>query len=221
MSKNIAILGAGGFAREMYWHLKETNPAARMVFVDDITETAKIIMAEHAIPVIKDWNFDALPINGPDKPSESIYEFVVGVGNPEAKRILVQKALACGLAPVATIIHPRALVQGDDCTIGVGGIISPGCIITTNVKIGDYVLLNLNCTVGHDVIIGDYVTCNPGCCISGNVTIGKGTELGTGTVIREKIAIAPGVLTGAQACVVKSIVDPGITVVGIPARNLK
>lgn len=221
MSKNIAILGAGGFAREMYWHIKECNPATQIVFVDDVTETKKIIMAGQEIPVIKDWNFYALPINGPDKKPENFYKFVLGVGNPESKRVLIQKALASGLTPAATIIHPRALVQGDDCTIGVGGIISPGCIITTNVKIGDYVLINLNCTIGHDAIIEDYVTCNPGCCISGNVTIGKGAELGTGTVIREKISIASGVNTGAQACIVKNIADSKITVAGVPARKLK
>lgn len=221
MRKNIAILGAGGFAREMYWHLKESNPTVRMVFVDDITEIMKIIVDKHIIPVIKDWNFDNVPINGPGKPSENVYEFVLGTGNPEAKKILIQKALASGLTPAATIIHPRALVQGDDCSIGVGGIISPGCIITTNIKVGNYVLLNLNCTIGHDTIIGDYVTCNPGCCISGNVTIGEGVELGTGTVIREKIAIAPGVKTGAQACIVKNIADSNITVAGVPARKLK
>lgn len=221
MNKNIAILGAGGFAREMYWHIKESIPEAQMVFVDDIIETENIVMNELVIPIIKTWMFDSVPINGPDKPSETISEFVIGVGNPETKRVLVKKALASGLDPADTIIHPRALVQGDDCVIGVGGIISPGCIITTNVNIGDYILLNLNCTVGHDTIIGDYVTINPGCNISGNVVISDDVKLGTGTVVREKISIAPGVQTGAQTCVIKNIVESNITVVGIPAKRLK
>lgn len=220
MSKNIAILGAGGFAREVYWHIKESNPAAQIVFVDDITETTKISMADSAIPVIKDWEFDAVPLNGPNKPLEAVHEFIIGVGDPKIKNILIQKALDSGLFPAATVVHPRALVQGDDNVIGVGGIVTPGCIITTNAKIGDYVLLNLNCTVGHDTIIGDYVTCNPGCCISGNVKIGDNCILGTGTVIREKITVAPGVQTGAQTCVVKDIIDPNVTVVGVPARKI-
>ncbi len=221
MGKNIAILGASRFAREMYWHIKETDPSIKIIFVDDVTETMKIQIGGHTIPVIKDWKLDAVPINSTNKHYESFNEFIIGVGSPKAKRILVQKALASGLTPAATIIHPRALVQGNDCTIGVGGIISPGCIVTTNVKIGDYVLINLNCTVGHDAVIEDYVTCNPGCCISGNVMIGEGAELGTGTVVREKIIIAPGVQIGAQTCIVKNIVEPNITVAGVPAKNLK
>jgi sugar O-acyltransferase (sialic acid O-acetyltransferase NeuD family) len=221
MSRNIVILGAGGFAREMYWHIKESIPQAKMVFANDVKETDKIPINGHIIPVIKNWEFDCVPINGPDKRCEKFQEFVIGVGSPKIKRILVQKALASGLAPAPTVIHPRALVQGDDCEIGAGGIISPGCIITTNVKIGDYVLLNLNCTVGHDGILGNYVTCNPGCCISGNVTLGEGVMLGTGSVIREGIDIASDVQTGAQTCVVKNIIDSNVTVVGIPARTLK
>ena len=220
MSRNIVILGAGGFAREMYWHIKESIPKARMVFANDIKETEKIAINGHIIPVIKNWDFDCVPINGLDKPCETFKEFIIGVGSPKIKRILVQKALACGLVPAPTVIHPRALVQGYDCEIGMGGIISPGCVITTNVKIGNFVLLNLNCTVGHDAILGDYVTCNPGSCISGNVTLGEGVMLGTGTVIREEINIAPGVQTGAQTCVVKNIMDSNITVVGVPAGKI-
>lgn len=213
MAKNLVVLGAGGFAREMYWHINGAYPDARIVFVDDVTETKEVVIAGQAIPVVKDWKFDA--VHG-----TKFEEFVLGIGNPASKKKLVQRAIENGLKPAPTIVHPRALIQGADCRIGVGGIISPGCVLTTNVTVGDFVLLNLNCTVGHDAVLCDYVTCNPGCCISGNVTLGEGVSLGTGTVVREKISIAPGVVTGAQACVVKNVEDPNITIIGVPAKKL-
>jgi sugar O-acyltransferase (sialic acid O-acetyltransferase NeuD family) len=216
----IAVLGAGGFAREMYWHIKGAYPHVRLVFIDDVTNTTEILMAGERVPVVKDWKFDALYWDGPDRPPATCEHFVLGIGSPQAKREMVQKARAAGLTPAPTIVHPRAVIQGADCRIGVGGVITPGCVITTHVTIGDFVLLNLNTTVGHDAVLGDYVTCNPGCAISGNVTLGEGVVLGTGTVIREKISIAPGVVTGAQACVVKDIDEPNITVVGTPAKKL-
>lgn len=216
----IIILGAGGFAREAYWHIRETWPTAKILFVDDVTDTTELVMCGEKIPVVKDWRFEAFLSSGPGRCEDSSFGFVIGVGNPQAKRILVKKAIESGLKPFPTVIHPRALVQGHDCRIGVGGIITPGCVVTTNVSIGDYVLINLNCTVGHDAALGDYVTCNPGCCISGNVTLGEGVVLGTGTVIREKISVAAGVVTGAQTCVVKNIDEPGITVAGVPAKKL-
>lgn len=213
----IAILGAGGFAREMYWHIRETIPWARLAFIDDVTDTSEVNMAGEIVPVVKNWRFDAVPTQGT---VSAFKEFVLGVGDPRVKKLLAEKALQSGLKPAPTIVHPRAHIQGRDCRIGVGGIIAPGCILTTNVTIGDFVLLNLSTTVGHDAVIGDYVTCNPGCQISGGVTIGEGASLGTGTVVRERTAIAAGVVTGAQACIVKDILEPNITVVGVPAKKL-
>jgi len=213
VAKNVVVLGAGGFAREMYWHIKALHADARVVFVDDLSDTKEIAIAGEVITVVKDWKFDSVQ-------GIKFEQFVLGTGNPETKKKLAARALESGLRPAATIVHPHALIQGADCRIGVGGIISPGCVLTTNVQVGDFVLLNLNCTVGHDAILGDYVTCNPGCSISGNVTLGEGVSLGTGTVVREKTSIAPGVVTGAQACVVKNVDEPNVTVIGVPAKKL-
>ena len=203
----------------MYWHVRGTHPSACIAFVDDVSEATEIFLEGRAVPIVKDWRFGAVPAGEGGSPIR-IEEFVIGVGDPRAKRMLVGKALDSGLRPAPTVIHPRALVQADDCRIGKGGIIAPGCVLTTNVTVGDYVLLNLNCTLGHDAVLGEYVTCNPGCNISGNVMIGEGAALGTGTVVRQGIDIARGVVTGAQACIVKDIVEPGITVAGVPARPL-
>lgn len=220
MTKCIAVLGAGGFAREMYWHIKAVHPQMRIVFIDDVTDMTQVVIGDQTVPIVKDWKFEAVYLDGPDRPPTRVEEFVLGIGSPAAKKEMVLKAIDSGLRPAPTIVHPRALVQGCDCRIGVGGVIAPGCILTTNVAMGDYVLLNLNTTVGHDAVLGDYVTCNPGCSISGNVVLGEGVSLGTGTVVREKVSIAPGVVAGAQSCVVKDISEPGVTVVGIPAKKL-
>ena len=218
MTQCIAVLGASNFAREAYWHIKDTDPSARLVFVDDISDVKTMVMGDTAVPVVKNWKFKHITIG---EETLTIDKFVIGVGEPDKKRVLVSKAVEMGLKPAATFVHPRALIQGHDCTIGLGGIITPGCIITTNVTIGNYVILNLNTTVGHDTVIGDYVTSNPGTNISGNVTLGEGVLLGTGTVIRDKVTIARGVTTGAQACVVEDIEDPDIVVVGVPAKKLE
>lgn len=209
----IAILGAGGHARETYWHLKDCLPEAALVFVDDLTTTEHLDMGGEGIRVVKDWRFGS-------SLGESFTHFVVGVGAPAAKRAMVAKALESGLTPLPTLVHPRAYVQGIDCALGTGGMITPGCVLTTNVRLGDFVLLNLNTTVAHDAVIGDYATCAAGCRISGNVTLGKDVSLGAGTVIREKRCVAAGVVTGAQACIVKDITEAGITVAGVPAKRL-
>jgi acetyltransferase-like isoleucine patch superfamily enzyme len=144
--------------------------------------------------------------------------FIVGVAEPAAKKIMVEKALAAGLEPAPTLVHPRTLVRAD-CRLGRGGMIVAHSQLTTNATLGDYVLV-LDSTIGHHDIVGNYVTCFPGCKVSGNVTLGERVVLGAGTVVIPGVTIAAGVVTGALACVVKDILEPDITVVGVPARKI-
>jgi len=57
--------------------------------------------------------------------------------------------------------------------MGEGVVICAGCILTTNIKIGNHVQINLDCTIGHDVIMDDYSTLAPGVHLSGYVSLGK------------------------------------------------
>jgi len=202
--KSILILGAGGFAREVYWHLNEHYDD--FVFFDDVTGIKELTLAGKNYRVVA--NLSDLP--------HDLKHFIVGVGNPKVKAHLVEKAIAARLIPAPPFIHPRAVVQ--DASIGAGSIITPNCTITTNVTIGQHVIVNINSTVGHDAILGNYVTINPGVNVSGNVTIGDGVVVGTGTVIREKAYICAGAIIGAQAAVIQDIIEAG-TYVGIPAKR--
>jgi len=100
-------------------------------------------------------------------------------------------------------------------------LIAPGCILTTNITLGNYVTLNLNTTVGHDTKIGDFCTTNPGVHISGQIEIGNCNEFGTGCIVRDRLKIGSNQTFGAQSAVVKNIEsDEKITWVGIPVRKL-
>jgi sugar O-acyltransferase (sialic acid O-acetyltransferase NeuD family) len=103
-----------------------------------------------------------------------------------------------------------------DNITGRGSIICPGVMITTNVSIGDFCLVNLNCTIGHNVVIGNYTSVMPGCNISGNVTIGEGVLVGTGAQILQGVKVGDNSKIGAGAVVTKDV-KPETTVVGIPA----
>jgi len=215
MSAELIVLGAGGFAREVLAYLVGAG-ARKVVFVDETAAGGAVLSSGgYTFDVVNDWrafeNREAI---------RKYREFVVAVGSPPLKRKLVAAALAHGLAPAPTLIHEHAQVYGSDVAVGRGGVIAPGCRLTTNIRIGDYVALGINTLVGHDSVLGDYVTCNPGSQVSGSVTLGDGVLVGSGGTIREAITIASDVTIGAQACVVKNIREPGITVVGVPARKM-
>jgi sugar O-acyltransferase (sialic acid O-acetyltransferase NeuD family) len=198
----LCIIGDGGLAREV----------AQTAIWWGYTEVVHVV-CEPKNRTTKSWDwfvkakFDAC---------------TVAVGDPTLKKFLVHKAnefFKNSNLPWKTLIHPNALV-GQDCQIAPGAIIQAGAIITTNVKIEAFVLVNISSTIGHDSVVGAYSTINPGCNISGNVNLGEGCFVGTGAKILEKKNICDYSIIGAAALVNKNIKKPG-TYIGIPAKELE
>ena len=81
--------------------------------------------------------------------------------------------------------------------IGEGSIICAGNILTTNINVGRYVILNLACTVGHETEIGDFSAFMPSCNISGEVNIGNCTYWGTGAKIINRCKVGDEAVIGA------------------------
>jgi sugar O-acyltransferase (sialic acid O-acetyltransferase NeuD family) len=208
----IIILGAAGLAKEFFLYIKRANPEIKeFYFVNDLDDDQNYLEIEgENYPVVKNWIF------------EKKYDFVVAVGSPKIKKKLVKKAIDSGLKPAKTIIDPSALILIDRSNIGFGGVIAPGCILTTNIKIGNFVTLNLNTTVGHDTIIGDYCTTNPGVHISGQLSIGECNEFGTGCIVRDRLTLGSNKTFGAQTAVVKNIIgDESEIYIGVPSKKLE
>lgn len=196
-----AIIGAGGFAREVRAAMIRTyirNQEFPM-FVDDEYYKGE----PHTYPISK-FN-----------PNE--YRVVVAIGDPQDRYKMV------GKLPQNTryfnFIDKSAQLIGD-IRMGVGNIICAGTIITDNVELGNHCHLNLLTTIGHDNSIGDYFTTAPGAKISGNCEIYDCVYVGTNASIKQKTIIAACTTIGMQAAVVKDIRVTGETWVGVPAKKL-
>ena len=192
-----AIIGAGGFAREIAAALGLPNIK---FFVDD-----EYMKAESGIYGLSQFD--------PEK-----YEVVVAVGDPTDKANIVKRLPKN--TKFFTFIDPTSQIHGSDVTIGEGSIICAGTIITTNVKIGKHAHLNLLTTIGHDTQIGDYFTTAPGVKISGNCNIKNRVYFGTNSSIKEKMIVCSDVTIGLNAGVVKNITEPGVYT-GTPTNKLK
>jgi sugar O-acyltransferase (sialic acid O-acetyltransferase NeuD family) len=214
--QQIAVYGAGGFAREVAWLVQSCNGLEQLYevvcFIDDNPATHGTLI--NGIPSM---NLDAACRHFPEAAA------VIGIGAPQTRQKVAEKVAASGLK-AATIVHPRTEMS-DWIEIGEGTVICAGNILTTNIILGKQVQINLDCTVGHDVIMEDYATLAPGVHISGCVHLGKRVYVGTGAVIINGTQDAPLVISddaivGAAACVTKSV-SPGVTVVGVPAKPLQ
>ncbi len=88
-------------------------------------------------------------------------------------------------------------------------------VLTVDINIGNFNIINLGCTVGHDVQIGDFNTINPGTNISGNVKIDDLTEIGTGTKIIQGKNIGKGAVLAAGTVITKDVPN-SVMVAGVP-----
>lgn len=210
--KYLVILGSCGGSRETWWVAREVHPGLEIVFADDVSETTALEVGGLVVPVIKNWEFEG------HFPKGETWHFVPGMGDPRIKKIAAQKALEHGLVPCPPIIG-RGAIARPDCRLGVGTIMHPTSLITTNVTVGDFVTLHTS-RAGHDTVIEDYVSCLPGTNVGSHALLGEGVCLGAGTVVRQRVQIAPWVYTGMQACVVKDIRESGIVVAGVPAKPI-
>jgi sugar O-acyltransferase (sialic acid O-acetyltransferase NeuD family) len=199
---DIQIFGSAGFAKEVYTMLVRLNHRV-VSFVDDNMRGEKL----YGIDIIGEADFE------PTKP------VVIGIGRPPLREKVVQKLLnRYPMTRFPVIIDPLAnILNPNTVSIGRGSIICAGLILTTDIKIGDFCMVNINATVGHDCIIGDYNTIAPGASISGHVETGKKVYFGAGSTVKEHINICDDVTVGMLACVTKNIEVSG-TYVGIPAK---
>jgi sugar O-acyltransferase (sialic acid O-acetyltransferase NeuD family) len=170
-------------------------------------------------PDMKGQMVDEVPVLG-DLPDiinlrQQVKVVCAGVGSPQLKRRFVQKTRDHGFSFAETLIHPS--VQFSRKTrFGIGSVICAGTIITINVQVGDFVIVNNSSTLAHDVIISDYATLSPGVNISGNVTVEEGVFIGTGSALREKITVGAWSMIGGGAFV-RDNVPRGVLYAGVPA----
>lgn len=196
-----AIIGAGGFAREIYWSLPVIERLNAVFFIDDI--------------YWNDSNNLVLPLS---KFNPSEYEVVVAIGDPKDRFDMVQKLPK--ETKYFTHINSSVLILDPNIEIGEGSIICAGCILTTNITIGNHTHLNLQTTIGHDCKIGNYFTTAPGAKISGNCEIHDYVYIGTNASIKQKLTIGDNTIIGMNSGVVKNIVEPGVYV-GTPSKKIK
>ncbi|SFN58139.1 acetyltransferase [Proteiniclasticum ruminis] len=208
--KNIVIIGAGGFGREVAWLIDDINKKKMewniVGFVDDNQEIQGNEVNGYKVVGNIDWLKE-----------QELY-VVNAVGDPIIKKKIIEK-LDGSKNQYPVLIHP-SVIYSESVNFGEGAIICAGNIITVNIEIGKHVIINLDCTIGHDANIGDYSTVLPSVNISGFVKIEECVSIGTGSAVIQGVNIGRNTVVGAGAIVVKDL-PANCTAVGSPAKPIK
>ena len=208
--KDIVIIGAGGFGREVAWLIEDINKKNMewnlVGFVDDNKTIQGTEVNGYRVVGDIDWLKD-----------QELF-VVNAIGDPIIKKKVMDR-LDGSKNQYPVLIHP-SVIYSESVNFGEGSIICAGNIITVNIEIGKHVIINLDCTIGHDANIGDYSTVLPSVNISGFVKTEECVSVGTGSAIIQGVNIGRNTVIGAGAVVVKDL-PANCTAVGSPAKPIK
>ena len=212
MKQKLILTGAGGCMRELLWQIEELNNVQKtweiLGYVDISDQYGDVRVGDRVYPYLGTDQFLL------DQTEDT--NVAICVGSSALRKKIAEKLMANPYLKFPNLILSDTRICAD-AEMGQGVIISMDCRVSTNVRMGDFVFLNMGSVVCHDGKLGDYVTLSPDARLAGNVTVGSGSELGMGTRVIQGKTIGRQVITGAGSVVVRDLPDD-CTAVGVPAQ---
>ena len=198
--KNLIIIGAGGFAREIYWQAQFSSGFdsewTMKGFLDGDVKLSAEDYAKLPGEITLLGDVDSYEIEPDDV-------FTCAIGTPAIRKKLIEKMLRRG-GKFINIISEYSHIT-PTAKIGNGIIIGHSCGISDLVEMGDFSVINNYSGLGHDVKIGKY-TCIMSCVdIDGNAQIGDEVFIGSHATILPKVIIENGAYVGAGSLVLKKV----------------
>ena len=210
--KEIVILGAGDFGKELAWLIEEINRRTPtyiiLGYLDD--DAAKIGQAYNG--------YDCLgPISYLTELNKNHHACaVIANQNGDIRKKFVE--MFPNFHDWETLVHPSVNIS-DTSKLGMGCVICASGNVSVNTVIGDFCLCNIAVTIGHDCVIGNFVSIMSGSCVSGHVQIKDGVYLATNSTIVPGMKIGDHAKVGAGSVVIRNVRD-NVTVMGVPAKML-
>jgi len=206
---NIIIVGAGGFGREVYLWAKDSFDFTKYQIKGFLSNNkSDLDNFDIKVGIIGDPDYYEIKEND---------RFLFAIGNIETKKRLVTKLKNKG-AKFLTLIHPTAIVVST-ARIGKGVVICPFCLVSDNVQLDDFVMMNTYASCGHDVKVGKYSILSPYAALNGFVKLEDEVFLGTHTTVIAHKKIGYQSKISANSVVMRDV-PPNRMVFGVPGKTI-
>lgn len=211
--KEIVILGAGDFGKEVAWLIGDINKVKPAYIIlgyldNDETKIGQVLNGYECLGPIS-------CLTSLNKNHHACA--VIAIQDGDIRKKFVD--MFPDFDGWETLIHPSVNLS-DTSTLGKGCIVCANSSISVNTRIGNQTIMGVSVTVGHDCEIGDCVSIMSGSIVSGHVTIKDSVYLGSNSTIVPGMKVGGGAKVGAGSVVVRSIKD-NVTVMGVPAKVLR
>jgi sugar O-acyltransferase (sialic acid O-acetyltransferase NeuD family) len=206
--KDLYIIGAGGFGRELELWLRidpSVDDFKLVGYIDDNLKALEGFKSEYKVL----GTVDGYEFNRSDYA-------VVSIADPCIKESIYKKLK--GKVNFYTFIARSALIA-DPADIGEGSVICPNSIVSANTRMGRFITVNCATQLGHDSVIGDYSSFMASVMIGGESMIGEKAYFGSQSTLVPGRKICKDVKITAGSVVVGNINKPGVYF-GNPAKRL-
>lgn len=208
--KNLYIIGARGFGREIYHLATQTNE-----YLKDYQIAGFLDDKEDALSGYDNYPPIISSVENYVVKEEDV--FICALGDVIYKRKYIELILNKG-GKFINLVHKDASIS-PNVKIGIGCIFSRYSAISCDVEIGNFNTFQAYSVLGHDVKVGDYCHFNTYAFVGGFAKIGNDVTLHTGAIIHPHKKVAEKAVVGASAVVIRNVA-PNTTVYGNPAKKL-
>jgi sugar O-acyltransferase (sialic acid O-acetyltransferase NeuD family) len=209
--KNLLIIGAGGFGREMFAAAREAVGCGETFRIKGFLDGNRSALD----------GFSGYPdiIGAPETYEiEEDDVFVTALGNIDSRRRCAAMIESRG-GRFISIVH-RSASLGPNVSIGEGSFIAHNVVLTADIKVGRHSCVFHGSVIGHDTELADYTHVYSLVSIGGGVSIGEGSCIFPGARIVPRVKVGDSVTVGIGSAVVRDV-DAGLTVFGVPATRLR
>jgi len=192
MTKNIAIIGAGGHGK-VVGEIALLNQYKVINFFDDKVNDIK------KFPFTISGSLDYLKDHLKDYDA-----YFIAIGENRIRFNIMEQLKK--KINIVSLVHPRSTIS-QFSSLGIGTCVMANAVINPGTLIKEGAIINTSASIDHDCIIEDFAHISPNCSLAGSVRVGKFSHLGTGTSVHPGIHIGNNVKTAVGSKVFKNIID--------------
>ena len=208
-TKNLLIIGARGWGREVLWAFKSYRADLKVKgFLDDNKRALDGLRGEFP-PIVSS-------VEGYQIQPNDVFFCALGDSYYRKKYVDIIEAKG-GL--FISYISPEAIVS-PNAIIGEGAFIGSHTVISDNVNVGKHTMIHGMSTLGHDVKIGDFVSIEAYCFFGGISEVGDFSSIHVRSTILRHTKVGANASVGAGSVVIRNVKD-GDHVFGNPAKRIK
>jgi sugar O-acyltransferase (sialic acid O-acetyltransferase NeuD family) len=196
MNKNLILVGAGAFGREVIGLAQDSGSHAGGQKISAFIDDNPLALEEFS------YNLEYLGAIRDYMPrSDDV--LIMAISNPQEKQNIASILKARG-GFFGQLIHPLAVIS-NTAKLGEGVVVCAHSFVSADSSVGDFVAINVLSSIGHDTQIGSFSTLSAHVDLMGYVIVGKSVFFGSGARVLPRVKIGDEAIIGAGATVMRAV----------------